>query len=111
MAQWIDGEYEVGTIGFLVERSNPMRHTKTTALHQRPAHTNQSHQPRLHGWCGAWNDTNTYAEGVWRVTRGTKNGRAQITRVDDYALLEAYLEGVGYPELLLQALQIGRAHV
>ena len=30
--------------------------------------TNSSHQPRLHGWCGSFNDVATYAEGAGVVT-------------------------------------------
>jgi len=102
MAEWIDGAYEVGHIGFLVRKSNPMRHTEAVLLTDRPAYTNQSHEPRLYGWCGAWNDTNTYGDGIARVVRAAKNGRCQIVVVDEREEVEAYLERVGFPDLLAQ---------
>jgi hypothetical protein len=100
MATWIDGDYAVGTVGFRIDRSNPIQHTESTTLAQRPAHTNQSHAPRLFGWCGSWNDTNTYGNGVWRVTRRAANGRVQIVQVTDREALAAFLDTVGYPGLL-----------
>jgi hypothetical protein len=100
MATWIDGDYEVGTTGFRIDRSNPIQRTESTILAQRPAHTNRSHAPRLSGWCGSWNDTNTYANGVWRVSRRAANGRVQIVPVTDREILATFLDTVGYPELL-----------
>jgi hypothetical protein len=87
-------------VGFRIDRSNPIQHTDSTILAQRPAHTNSSHTPRLYGWCGAWNDTNTYGNGVWRVSRRAANGRVQIVQVTDREALATFLGTVGYPELL-----------
>jgi hypothetical protein len=100
MAHWIDGDYPLKHIGFLIEKSNPIRHTEHLELAQRPAHTNQSHAPKLYGWCGSWNDTNTYALGIARVSRVAGNGRVQVTEVVERAEVQRYLEEVGYPDLL-----------
>jgi hypothetical protein len=102
MATWIDGDYEVGTIGFRIDQSNPIRHTQRTTLAQRPAHTNRSHEPRLYGWCGSWNDTHTDANGIWRVVRRAANGRVQIAEVTNREEMRLFLEQVGYPALLTQ---------
>lgn len=98
MAVWIDGTYDLGSLGFRIDRSTPGQ-GETTTLSQRPAHTNQSHQPRLYGWCGSSNNTNTYANGVWKVTRVASNGRVQICEVTDHAEVEAWLDSVGFPDL------------
>ena len=102
MADWIDGTYELGDIGFRIDKSNPIRRTATTLLSPRPAHTNQSHEPRLYGWCGAWNDTNTYGNGIYRIVRVAGNGRVQIAEVRDRQAVADFLEAHGYPELLAQ---------
>jgi hypothetical protein len=102
MALWIDGNYEVGHVGFRIHQSNPIRHTATTLLTQYPAHTNQSGQARLYGWCGSTNDTNTYAMGLAKVVRQGRNGRVQIVEVRALAAIKQFLEAVGYPALLDQ---------
>lgn len=86
---WIDHDYAdhaAGRVGFLVE------------LRSRPAHTNKSHEPRLHGWCGTTDDVSTNAHGMAVVTRVAKNGRALIRRLQDEELAAA-LEAHGYPDL------------
>jgi hypothetical protein len=102
MTTWIDGDYEIGHIGFRIDTSNPIRHTGTTLLTQHPAHTNQSGQARLYGWCGSTNDTNTYAMGLAKVVRRANNGRVQIAAVRALAEIAQFLEDVGYPSLLDQ---------
>ena len=100
---WINSngqDYEVGQIGFLIKKSNPIRHTESHILSQRPPSTNQSHQPRVHGWCGSWNDTNTYGLGVWRVARVCKNGRVQLTECANAQEVVTFLAEVGFPDLL-----------
>jgi hypothetical protein len=92
------GEYDEGQIGFLIEHSNPVKRSETWSLSDLPAHTNQSHEPRLHGWCGSWNDTSTNARGVWRVVKVLPNGRAKIEELVGEELATA-LEELGYPEL------------
>lgn len=91
------GEYNVGQIGFLIEHSTAGK-GETWSLSDLPAHTNQSREARLHGWCGSWNDTSTNAHGVWRVVEIKANGRAKIEPVEGEALVSA-LEELGYPEL------------
>ena len=106
--EWIDGdtvEAHVGLMGFLIRRSNPIRHTEHAYIAQHPPRTNQSHELRIYGWCGSWNDTNTYGDGIVRVTRVARNGRVQIVSVTNPDDLAAYLHEVGYPELMAQALR------
>jgi hypothetical protein len=98
--QWIgpDESLNVGDVGFLIEFSNPSK-SETWTLRDTPAHTNQSHQPRLHGWCGSWNNTNTNAHGMVKVVKVAKNGRAQVVQLEGDEL-RAALEELGYPELM-----------
>jgi hypothetical protein len=102
MATWIDGDYAVGHVGFRIDTSNPIRQTASTLLTQHPAHTNASCQPRLYGWCGSTNDTNTYALGLAKVVRQGRHGRVQIVEVRALAEIAQFLEEVGYPDLLDQ---------
>ena len=102
MAEWIDGthgDYSVGQMGFRIDRSNPIRHTESTTLALHPARTNQSHAIQLWGWCGSWNDTNTYGNGIAQVTRVARNGRVQLVEVTDPKAVQAFLEKVGYADL------------
>lgn len=69
------------------------------SLSNRPSHTNQSREPRLHGWCGETNNVNRSAIGVWEVVRVAKNGRIQIKEVTDADRIRAYLDETGYPHL------------
>ena len=97
---WIgpDDGVSVGDTGFLIETSNPITGMDNYRLSDLPAHTNQSNQPRLTGWCGTYNDVSTDAVGVWRVESAAKNGRLKIQRLegDD---LHAALDELGYPDL------------
>ena len=108
MNRWIDNpEYDpnpplqLGDMGFLVSRA-PQGQATIYNLYDRPAHTNQSHEPTLHGWCGTTNNCSINAHGIGRVTRTTKNGRAQIETVTDPAEIAAFLDEAGYPELAEQ---------
>jgi hypothetical protein len=98
--QWIgpDESLNVGDVGFLIEFSNPFKHSENWVLRDTPAHTNQSHEPRLRGWCGSWNDTSTNAHGMAKVVRVARNGRAQIVHLVGDELAAA-LEDLGYPDL------------
>lgn len=102
---WIDGEeLNQGDHGFLVEISNSVKGSERHELRNRPPRTNQSHEYRINGWCGTYNDTATYGRGVWKVVRVAKNGRAQIVEVTDREELEAFLDEYGFPELIEQCL-------
>lgn len=105
MARWIDCEEystKIGTTGYLVETFNTSNGRTSFSLHERPLRTNQSHKPRLRGWCGETNNRSQYARGVWRVSRMNATGtRAQIVPLSD-SELAAFLEGDGYPELIPQ---------
>ena len=97
--RWIDGEdLSLGDVGFLVETC-PQGRADYCGLYSRPCHTNQSHEPRLHGWCGETNNVSRNALGLARVVRVAGNGRVQVVPVrGDEA--RAYLCDVaGYPEL------------
>lgn len=99
--KWIgpDESLAVGQIGFLVEHSDSMTGRTRFELRNLPAHTNQSHKPRLEGYCGTYNDVATYGRGVVKVVRMAANGRALVQVLEDDALTSA-LEELGYPELL-----------
>jgi len=98
---WIgpDETLEVGSNGFLIENSNPYDGWNRYELRDTPAFTNRSHEPRLHGWCGSYNNVSTYGHGFWVVTKVAKNGRALIKELDGDELAAA-LEELGYPELI-----------
>lgn len=101
MSFWIGIEgdqYHVGQTGFLVDISNLVRGWTRYDLRDRPAQTNRSFAPRVWGWCGTENDVMTYANGIARVERVARNGRAlvRILTGDDAI---AVLEELGYPEL------------
>lgn len=67
-----------------------------------PYRTNQSHEPRLTGWCGETNNRSVTAEGLFRVVKiaGNYNERLQLKRVPA-AELSAELMQLGYPEMAL----------
>lgn len=95
----VGNDINEGERGFLIEYSNTLRGTSRHAVSPRPAHTNQSHQPRLSGWCGTWNDTATYADGMAEVVRVVaETGRALIRRLTP-AETRRELERLGYPDL------------
>ena len=97
---WIgpDESLNLGDKGFLIEFSNSVRHTERWELRDTPAHTNQSNQPRLEGWCGSTNDLSTSAHGMGKVIRVAKNGRCLIQTLEGDELAAA-LEELGYPDL------------
>lgn len=101
-AMWIGpADYAVGEVGFLVSTSNPYQGSESYALCDVPAHTNQSRQPRLHGWCGSWNNVSTYGRGMACVEKIARNGRAFVRLLEGDELAAA-LEDLGYPELAAQ---------
>ena len=100
-SMWIgpDETLSAGDVGFLIAKTNVLRRTAARyELRNTPAHTNQSHEPRLHGWCGTYNDLSTNAQGMVRVERMAKNGRAFVRELEGEELAAA-LEELGYPEL------------
>ena len=99
-SMWIgpDETLTVGQIGFLVEKRQILKGWERQELRDVPAHTNVSNQPRLHGWCGTYNDLSTHARGMVRVERVVSNGRAYVRELEG-AELAAALDGLGYPEL------------
>ena len=103
MATWTDhyrADYSpVGTVGFLA-RVQDQNHgcAEVYTLTQRPRRTNQSHEPRLNGWCGTTNNVAVFAEGMARVARVTKNERCLLVALSPEEQ-EAALERLGYPGL------------
>jgi hypothetical protein len=99
---WIDEnnayDHEVGRVGFLVS-VKPQGRAERLDLRDRPAHTNQSHEPRLTGWCGETNNVNVHAQGLAEVVRVAKNGRILLRTTEDPDAITAALEELGYPEL------------
>ena len=99
---WMDNQddmHTVGDRGYLVERSHAFNGWTSYGLYDRPAHTNQSHKPRLEGWCGTTNDGGVYGHGIGRIVKTTKNGRAQVVKITDAVEIAEYLEESGYPDL------------
>lgn len=66
MTRWIgpDPMLSVGNTGFLIEHYNELSGGSRFELRDTPPYTNQSHQPRLSGWCGTWNNVGTYGHGL-----------------------------------------------
>ena len=101
MSQWIGGEfsdYTVGQVGFLVLVS-PEQRADRYDLRDSPPHTNQSHEPRLNGWCGTTDNVAVYGRGMARVVRVARNGRALVVPLEGEDL-RAALDTLGYPELM-----------
>ncbi len=104
-ARWIGTEadqFEVGQTGFLVELHDTMKGWRRFDLRDHPPKTNQSFEPRLHGWCGTSNDVAAYGRGFARVDRVAKNGRAFVRELEGAELVAA-LDEFGYPELIERA--------
>lgn len=99
-SRWIgpDPMLEAGDVGFLIENANENTGGSQFFLRDTPACTNQSHEPRLHGWCGTWNNVGTHGHGMARVERVAKNGRAFVVELTGDELNDA-LDECGYPEL------------
>jgi hypothetical protein len=99
--RWIgpDDTLSVGDVGFLINFSNVIRGSERYEVRDTPAYTNVSNEPRLHGWCGTYNDLSTHACGMVRVERIAKNGRAFVRELEGEDLATA-LDELGYPELL-----------
>ncbi|MBK6287187.1 MAG: hypothetical protein IPF49_06015 [Gammaproteobacteria bacterium] len=98
--QWIgpDESLTVGQVGFLVEHHNTLAGWRRHDVRDLPARTNQSLEPRLHGWCGSYNDISTHARGMVRVERMAENSRAFVRELEGDELAAA-LEDLGYPGL------------
>lgn len=104
-AMWIDGEHlSIGDAGFLVEISNYVKGSTRHELRDRPPTTNESRQPRPLGWCGTFNDTATHGCGIWRVIDTRPNGRAKLEEITARAEIEAFLDAVGFPDLIDECL-------
>lgn len=97
---WIgpDDSLAVGDSGFLIERHHTLKGWRRYSLDPLPAHTNQSRQPRLYGWCGTTDDVAVHAHGMARVVRIAPNGRALLKALDADELAAA-LQAAGFPEL------------
>lgn len=97
---WIgpDESLTLGQYGFLIETSHTNDGWIQYTLSDTPARTNRSHEPKLYGWCGTWNDIATHARGMYRVVRLARNHRAYVEELEG-ADLGAALEELGYPNL------------
>lgn len=98
--QWIgpDENLALDQVGFLIRFSNENNAGTRYVLRDTPASTNQSHEPRLHGWCGSYDNISTTAEGMVKVIRMARNGRALVQELEGEELANG-LEELGYPEL------------
>jgi hypothetical protein len=88
----------MGDVGFLIELVQTTRNSTRFELRDLPAYTNQSHQPRLYGWCGTTNDISCHAAGMAKVIRLARNGRALVQQIEGDELAAA-LDDLGFPEL------------
>ena len=103
---WIDtdsintGTMPKGSPGFLVEISPQGKATRYN-LRDTPAKTNRSGEAKLTGWCGTTNNVSVDAAGVWKPVKRSLNGeRTLIREVTDPVEIAAFLEAVGWPELM-----------
>ncbi len=98
--KWIgpDETLSLGDVGFFIEFHNENTGGERYELRDTPAHTNRSHQPRLVGWCGTYNNIGTHAAGMAKVIRVAKNGRCLVQFLEGDEL-QAELEELGYPDL------------
>lgn len=97
--KWIDEqEYGIGDKAFLINISHEFDGPDRYILRDQPAYTNTSQEPRLHGWCGTYNNVATYGEGAWKVIRIARSGRFLIQELEGQEL-EEFLDEMGYPEL------------
>ena len=98
---WIEEqeEFEVGDSAFLISFFNESTASTRYVLRNTPAYTNRSNEPKLHGWCGTYNNIGTYGEGAWQVVRIAKSGRYLIKELTRSELI-LFLEDMGYPELI-----------
>lgn len=87
-----------GAVAFLIATKRDDAKTEHLYLSDTPAHTNQSREPRLEGWCGTTNNVAKFARGVVRVERVRSNERADVTSLEGEELEQALLE-LGYSEL------------
>jgi hypothetical protein len=67
-------------------------------LSDHPFCGNQSHAPRLRGWCGSTNNVSTMALGMGQVMEILKNGRVRVELLEGEREIDA-LGRMGYPEL------------
>ncbi len=98
--KWIgpDENLTIGEIGFLVRLHQEIEGWERVILRDTPVYTHRSRQPLLEGWCGSFNNLSTYGEGMAKVERIARNGRALVRSLDGDELVAA-LEELGYPEL------------
>jgi hypothetical protein len=91
----------VGDVRYLVETLDTSSGRTSWGLRDTPLHTNQSIEPRLHGWCGETNNRSHYARGLVVVSRlaGEQRERVLVRRATPTEA-RAYLAKAGYPELI-----------
>ena len=96
---WIDTDQcdDIET-GYLVLTLDLNTGCECYSLQRSPLQTNLSHETRLRGWCGAYNNLSEYAKGAARVVRRNKH-RTLVERVTGEAL-RAFLDADGHPELM-----------
>ena len=100
---WIDSDdVSVGDTRFLVETLDTSTGGISHSLRDSPLRTNQSHQPRLVGWCGETDNRSRTARGMVRVTKVVRPNdgfaRACVRKLAKSELKDA-LAHAGYPEL------------
>ena len=94
----------IGTHGYLVRTLNTSNGVESHSLRERPLRTNQSHEPRLTGWCGETDNRSRYAVGVWKIVQVNKaRDRVRIVRLHG-ADLACFLADDGHPDLMPAAL-------
>ena len=89
-----------GQPGFLVE-IYPQGKAIRYQLRDEPACQNISGIAKLTGWCGETNNVSVIARGIWKPIKRSPSGlRTFIERITEPEKIAAYLEAVGYPDLI-----------
>lgn len=99
--KWIgpDDKLELGQTGFLILHC-PEQGGNRYELRDQPARTNNTHKARLTGWCGSYNNVSTHAEGLGKVIRMARNGRALVETIEaDSDEEKTILEDLGWSGL------------
>lgn len=92
----VDGRYELGEIGFVVEVADVVDGSRSIVLNAHPA---GRHEPTLYGLAGGRNNVHVTARGVGLVIEVAPSGRGLVKRLDGDEL-RAALTTMGYPDLV-----------
>lgn len=104
MPIWIEdailGDWEVGKVGFLVERCHINRFDQKNRfyLQRSPARANMSGEVIYEGWAGTSNEVSGYGRGLATIVKIAQNGRAMVRALSGAEEVRA-LVALGYEDL------------